>query len=158
MGSGCEFSPPLPYVHLSPKNSPILLLLVAHEGADVDALSKLETSVPQDHVHSVEVEVRVRNNKAVEIIGETSHVQCRLASAKGDIAAFLCSIIVFLLIEAVEDLVRTLEEFNDFVKRLEAGVHGGRIGLGQLQEVKSRERELHQKNGLHTECHHVAKG
>lgn len=130
-------------VHLLlPQRCPILLLLLAHERADIHTLAQLEPCVPQEHVHGIEVEVRVGYNKAVKVVGKSSHVQRRLSRANGDIAALLGSIIVLLLIDALEDFLYALKEFNDIVESLEVTSERRNINLGQLQEVKSCEGEL----------------
>ena len=145
-------------VHLLlPQRGPILLLLLAHERTDIHTLAQLEPCVPQEHVHGVEVEVRVGYNKAVEVVGKTSHVQRRLSRANGDIAALLGSIVVLLLIDALEDFLYALEELNDLVESLEVTSEIRNLNLGQLQEVKSCEGELGKKDRLHAEGQHVAK-
>ena len=152
----CDFLPIRKHLFSRPERRPVLLLLLTHERTDVHTLAQLEASIPQQHVHSVKVKVRVRHGKTVEEVRKTSHAQCRLSRAKGDLAALPGSIVVLLLIEAVEHFLDALEELNYFVESFEVVPHLRDIDLGQLQVVEGWDGELGEKGRLHTERQHIA--
>ena len=142
---------------LTPERRPVLLLLLAHERADVLTLTQLETLTPQEHVHGVEVEVRVGNNECVEVVGQASHVKSGLARTNRDVAALVSGGVVLLLVNAVEHLHVALEEGDDLIQRLETRVQRRRVGLGKLEVFEGCDAELDEDHRLHAEGQHVTK-
>ena len=140
---------------LCPDGSPVLLLRLAHEGADVNTLAEGESGAPQQHVHGVQVEVGVRDDESVEVVGQGRHVQDNALVLDRHVDGLESALVVGLLVDAVKDSNQLLIVLDDLVQRGELVFDGRNFGLGEAQAVESLNREFGHQARLGREGKHI---
>jgi hypothetical protein len=80
---------------------PIPHLRLTHEAANIVGLAQLKSLTPQQHIHCIQMKVRIRNNKAVVIIRQLLHPQRLAQILKRHVHALFRSLVERLLVHSV---------------------------------------------------------